>query len=628
MNKDKTFTTNRLSRKLMIKLPKQKFALIFLIPAIMILVSIVSCRSVNNSGFVRSTSSIRLSDIESQISVNPVNALNLIYVYKEVYSKTEEKNQEDWYQLSLYELEATGNLLDLQEKAIAQGRWEDAESLGRSIASIGIITEHTGKEADFILSDAKQKLDEGNNLGAFLAAVRSHEMKPMDKESALLFLEKAVNSRQRRTSAYFLAAALSAGESNIPSYLYEYATGHDTATDMIKGVATVVVDRGFRIERGMGSLDRVGGSAFFVDSSGLLITNYHVIESEVDPKHQGYSRLYIRMGDSTSPRIPARVVGYDKALDLALIKTEAETDYVFSIVDRIIPRVGDTVLAIGSPLGLEKTVTSGIVSALGRRFLQIGDVIQIDAAINSGNSGGPVLDNEGRLVGVAFAGISQYQGLNFAIPAETLAAALPQMLKGGKAERPWFGLALYETYYGAEIIYTFPGTPADKHLISEGTFIRSINGKFISASQGGLIPAMQEAVFLCGPNELVALETVNRDGTVKKYIMMTSARPDLPLLDAAKIDLRERVAAPLFGMVLTPLPSTLFSSNFRVDKVVLGSVADNAGISQDDPVTISRLRIFEDEGFALLDISIKKRRMGYLETNMQLPAYLDSPDTL
>ncbi|MCL2213683.1 MAG: trypsin-like peptidase domain-containing protein [Treponema sp.] len=589
---------------------------------------VTSCKSVNNSGFTRTTSSIRLSDIESQLSVNPVNALNLIYIYKEVYSETENKNQEDWYQLSLYELEATGNLLNLQQKAIEEGRWEAAESFGRSIASLGIVTEHTGKEADFILAGARQKLEDGNNPGAFLAAVRSHEIKPMDKESALLFLESAVHARQRRASAFFLTAALTAGEKNIPDYLYEYATGHDTVTDMIKGVATVIVDRGFRVERGMGMVDRIGGSAFFIDSSGLLITNYHVIESEVDPKHQGYSRLYIRMGDSTSPRIPARVIGYDKALDLAVIKTEIETEYVFSIVDRVIPRVGDTVLAIGSPLGLEKTVTSGIVSALGRRIQQIGGVIQIDAAINSGNSGGPIVDNEGRLVGVAFAGISQYQGLNFAIPAETLAAALPRMLNGGKAERPWLGLALYETYYGAEIIYTFPGTPADKQLISDGSFIRSINGRNITALQGGLIPAMQAAVFYCGPNELVALETADSGGTVKKYIMMTVMRPDLPLLDAAKIDRREKVAAPLFGMILTQLPSTLFSSNFRVNKVVLGSVADSAGISQDDPITISRLRIFEDEGYALLDISIKKRRMGYLETNMQLPAYLDSPDTL
>jgi S1-C subfamily serine protease len=579
-----------------------------------------------------STSSIRLGYIEKQINENPVSALNQIYIYKEIYSVSstdnDEKN-EDWRQLAQYEKEATENLCQMQDKAIEEERWDDAVSLGRSIAALGIKNANTGKEAAFILAGAKKKLKEGDNLGAFLAAVKSHEIQPLDYQSALLFLEKAVEGRQRRSSVFFLAAAQTAGGRNIPVNLREYAQGRDTVSDMIKGVATVIVDRGYKIERGFGIPDRVLGSAFFVDASGLLITNYHVISSEVDPKHKGYSRMYIRMGDASSPRIPARVIGWDKALDLALIKTEMETEYVFSLVDRVIPRVGDTVLAIGSPIGLQKTVTSGIVSALGRRFLQIGDVIQIDAAVNHGNSGGPVVDNEGRLVGIAFAGVEWYQGLNFAVPAETLTAALPAMIKGGKSQRPWLGLTLCETFSEAEIIYAAPNTPASYHKIDEGSFIKTINGKAITAPDGGIIPALQNAIFMCGPGELVVLETVNKNSeAVKKNIIMTAPRPDLPLLDAARIDKRERIAAPLFGMVLTPLQSSVFSSSFRVNRVVRGSIADEAGISEDDPVSISRLRLLEDEGFAVLEISVKKRRMGYLETSMQLPVLLDSPNTL
>jgi S1-C subfamily serine protease len=338
--------------------------------------------------------------------------------------------------------------------------------------------------------------------------------------------------------------------------------------------------------------------------------------------------MYIRLGDSTSPRYPARVIGWDKALDLALIKTEYEPEYVFSLVDRVIPRIGDAVWAIGSPVGLEKTVTAGIVSALGRRFLQIGDVYQIDAAVNGGNSGGPLVDGEGRLVGIVFAGIAYHQGLNFAIPAETLAAALPALIKGGKAQRPWLGLTLCETLQGAEIIYTAPNTPAARHLIREGSYIKTINGKAITAAQGALIPAMQNAIFPAGPGELVALETVDAEGIVKKNIVMTVRRPDLPLSEAAKVDKRERIAAPLFGMILSPVYGGFFSSNFVVRKVVRGSIADEAGISEDDPISINRLRVMENDGYALMEISIKKRRMGYLETNMQLPAWLDSPDTL
>jgi len=577
----------------------------------------------------KSTSSIRLSDIEKQLRDNPVNALNMIFFYKEIYSVADNDENEDRIQLAKFEKEAIENLCSMQEKAIIDERWDEAISFGRSLANLGITVKNYGTEPDFILADAKKKLSEGNILGAFIAAVRANKARPMDFDTSLLFLQKAVDVKQRRAAAFFLAAAQAASPGrNISGSLREYAQGRDSISDMLKGVATVLVDRGIKIEKGRGTPDRALGSAFFVDVSGLLITNYHVIASEVDPKYKGYSRMYIRMGDAASPRIPARVIGWDKALDLALIKTEYESEYVFSLVDRVIPQVGDTVLAIGSPIGLEKTVTSGIVSSLSRRLLQIGTVIQIDAAVNHGNSGGPVIDSEGRLVGIVFAGVEYHQGLNFAVPAEQLNAALPAMIKGGKVQRPWLGLSLSETSSGAEIIYTAPNTPAMQHKIGEGSIIKTVNGKTITAPQSGLIPAMQGEIFMSGPGELVALETIDQNGVIRKKIMMTVPRPDLPLSEAAKIDKRERIAAPLFGMVLAPLQSGFFSSSFRVKKIVRGSIADEAGISENDPVSINRLRLFENDGYALMDISIKKRRMGYLETDMQLPAWLDSPDTL
>jgi len=587
----------------------------------------VGCKTIddNDDFSSKTTSAIRLDSIGSQIKDDPVAALNLIFIYKEIYSVNYNQENDDWKQLALFEKEAVDRLCAMQEEAIAEERWEDVVSFGRSIASIGVTGGNSGKQAAFLLADAKKKLNEGNTLGAFLSAVKSHGIQPLDSVSALLFLEKAVAAKQRRAAAFFFAAS---GNRNIPPALREYASGRDNFSDMIKGVVTVVVDMGYKVERGMGMPNRALGSAFFIDSSGLLITNYHVIASEVDPKYKGYSRLYVRMGDSTSPRIPARVIGWDKALDLALIKTEMTPEYVFSVVDSVIPNVGDTVLAIGSPVGLEKTVTSGIVSALSRRFLQIGDVYQIDAAVNSGNSGGPVIDSDGRLVGVVFAGIDQFPGLNFAIPAERLADALPVMMKGGKARRPWLGITLCETFSGAEIIYTAPNTTAFQHRLKEGLIIKKINGREITALQGRLIPALQSEIFSCGPGELVAVETIDADDNVKKWVMMTAARPELPLLEAAKIDKRERITAPLFGMILSPMQNNLFVTNYVVKKIVRGSIADEAGISVNDPVSISRLRIMEDEGFALLEISVKKRRMGYLDTNMQLPAWLDSPDTL
>ncbi|GHV53158.1 trypsin [Spirochaetia bacterium] len=568
----------------------------------------------------RSTNEFRLDDIRRQVTEDPACAIHLIGTYRIVYGADSSG------ELAVLEMDAVENLKKAQLEAINGERWDDAASLARSLASLGVAVENTGDEPDFVLANAKKLLSEGNDLAAFLAAVRAHVLRPLEFDDALLFLEHAVKVRQRRTAAFFLAAI---GVGNVPPELRQYAEGRDIPQDMIKGVATVLVDRGYRIEKGRYYPDRVLGSAFFVDASGLLITNYHVIASEVDPSYEGYSRMFIRMGDSASARIPAKVIGWDKAMDLALIKAELSPEYVFSVVDRVIPHVGDTVLAIGSPVGLEKTVTSGIVSSLSRRLLQIGDVIQIDAAVNHGNSGGPVVDTSGRLVGIVFAGVEQYQGLNFAVPAERLAAALPAMIQGGKAERPWLGLVVSETSAGAEIIYAAPSTPAADQQITEGSFIKTINGEEIRVPQGLLIPALQDMLYPTRPGELVALETtIGRDGEPSRRVLMTVPRPDVPLAAAAKIDTRERMAAPLFGLILSPTIGKSYSPSYLVKKVVRGSIADEAGLSEQDPVSIRGFHVMEKDGYALMEINVKQRRKGYMETTMQLPAALDSPDTL
>ncbi|MDR2096522.1 MAG: S1C family serine protease [Treponema sp.] len=592
-----------------------------------------SCRSVAEAerrlAPPRSTSEFRLDDIKNSINDDPALAIHRIGIYKAIYGPEGAIPGNDGEILETLEnLEETAvsKLKEFQVQAIEEERWGDAASLARSLVSLGIPVEQSGSEPEFVLSEAKKDLGEGKYLPAFLGAVQAHE--ELSFEDALLFLEHAVKAKQRRTAAFFLAATerlADGNEGTIQEEYRTYARGRDLPSDMIKGVATVIVDRGTRIERGIGFPDMVLGSAFFVDVSGLLITNYHVIESEVDTGYEGYSRMYVRMGSSSSPRIPAKVIGWDKAMDLALIKADFSPEYVFSVVDRSIPQVGDTVLAIGSPGGLEKTVTSGIVSALGRRFLQLGDVIQIDAAVNHGTSGGPVVDQEGRLVGIVFAGVEQYQGLNFAVPAERLAAALPSMIKGGKAERPWLGLTLSETVHGAEIIYVAPGTPAADQQVKEGVYIKSINNRTVTAFQGALITALQDCLFQLRPGELISLET--SDGA--KHTLMMAKRPDIPLAEAVKKDSRERLAAPLFGIILSPAMSKdLYFFDYLVKKVVRGSIAYEAGLSENDPISIRGFQVEEKDGYAVLNISVKKRRSGYLQTFMQLPALLDSPDTL
>jgi len=587
----------------------------------------VSCQSsATGLGPRRGTVEVRLDEIQRHVSTDPIRAIDLIHAYREIYRVAEGYEREDL--LLQMEEDATRNLRGLLERAVADERWDVAASLGRSLANVEQ-TDASEWEPDFTLAFARQMLNEGDDLNAFLAAARAHDMRPLPAEDALLFLERAVEARQRGTAAFFYDAALRAGASGaVPAASREFAQGTDTPADMIRGVATVIVERGWRVQGGRAHLDRSGGSAFFVDASGLLITNYHVISSEVDPTFRGNSRMFIRIGDSTSPLIPARVVGWDKTLDLALIRAPVRSDFVFSVIDRRVPNLGETVLAIGSPMGFEQTVTSGIVSALNRRgvLLQIGDVMQIDAAINPGNSGGPLVDASGRLVGVVFAGMLQFEGLNFAIPAARLAAALPVLTQGGRAARPWLGAVLSETFAGAEILYIVPNTPISARRMPEGSLIRSVNGWDVRAAQGQLIPALQDSIFALPPGELVAIETLEENGEVRRRLMMTVPRPEYPLLAAAMTDRRERLATPFFGMVLSSGTGRGMSQRFQVERVVRGFIAAELGVSEQDTLSIRNFRVREREGIVTMDVSIRKRNMGFMDVGLTLLAFIDSPD--
>jgi S1-C subfamily serine protease len=182
------------------------------------------------------------------------------------------------------------------------------------------------------------------------------------------------------------------------------------------------------------------GSGFVYDQNGHIVTNYHVIERARE--------LHVTFQDES--RLPAEVVGVDPSNDLAVIKVDASPDLlrVIPLGDSDALKVGRFVVAIGNPFGLQQTLTTGVVSSLGRviqspdgRF--IGEIIQTDAAINPGNSGGPLLDLEGRVVGVNSAIISPSNasaGIGFAIPASTVRRVVPELISRGRYAHPWLGI--------------------------------------------------------------------------------------------------------------------------------------------------------------------------------------------
>jgi S1-C subfamily serine protease len=182
------------------------------------------------------------------------------------------------------------------------------------------------------------------------------------------------------------------------------------------------------------------GSGIVYDSQGHIITNYHVIE--------GAEELFVTLPDESI--VEARVVGADPSNDLAVIQVDAPADLLHPVPlgESGALRVGQIVVAIGNPFGLERTLTVGVVSALGRviespddRF--IGEIIQTDAAINPGNSGGPLLDLTGRIIGVNTAIFSPSQasaGIGFAVPVHTVRRVVPALIEQGYYPHPWLGV--------------------------------------------------------------------------------------------------------------------------------------------------------------------------------------------
>jgi Do/DeqQ family serine protease len=233
------------------------------------------------------------------------------------------------------------------------------------------------------------------------------------------------------------------------------------------------------------------GSGVIVSSSGYILTNHHVVNAADE----------IEVGTPDGKKLLAKVVGSDPDSDIAVLRVEAQNLPAITFGSSENLRVGDIVLAIGNPLGIGQTVTSGIVSALGRTGLGINtfeNFIQTDAAINQGNSGGALLDARGNLVGINTAILSQNGGsigIGLAIPATMAKAVMEQIIKSGTVTRGWIGVGLQEitpeiaesfklgSIRGVIINEIVRGGPADKAGVTLGDILVSIDGKPIVEPQ-------------------------------------------------------------------------------------------------------------------------------------------------
>ena len=230
------------------------------------------------------------------------------------------------------------------------------------------------------------------------------------------------------------------------------------------------------------------GSGFIIDETGFVVTNNHVIEDA--------DQIKVKLKDERE--FDAKIVGRDPNTDIALLKIEANKNFATAkLGDSDALKVGQWVVAIGSPFGLEQTVTAGIVSAKGRVIGSgpYDDFIQTDASINPGNSGGPLLNMQGEVVGINTAIVASGQGIGFAIPINLAKDIIVALKNEGEVTRGWLGVAIQDLstemaeYYNIEgkkgvfVADVFEGDPADQAGIQPKDIILEVNGERITTSR-------------------------------------------------------------------------------------------------------------------------------------------------
>jgi serine protease Do len=269
------------------------------------------------------------------------------------------------------------------------------------------------------------------------------------------------------------------------------------------------------------------GSGVIISADGYIATNNHVVA--------GADEVTVTLDDGRE--LKARVVGRDPQTDIAVIKVTAKDLPAVTFADSNGIEVGDRVLAIGNPFGIGETVTSGIVSAKGRRpglGLDYEDFVQTDAAINPGNSGGALVDMDGRLIGINTAILSRsggFQGVGLAVPANLVSQVADGLVKHGKVVRGYLGVSTQDvtpalaesldldTRKGALVAEVQPDSPAAKAGIQNGDVITSVNGRPVEDSH-----RLSLTVGAVAPGTGLDLEVI-RGGSAKKVNVTTAERP-------------------------------------------------------------------------------------------------------
>ena len=357
---------------------------------------------------------------------------------------------------------------------------------------------------------------------------------------------------------------------------------------------------------------RGGGSGVIVDKEGYVLTNNHVIE--------GADKVRVRLNDGRE--FTATVKGQDSRTDLAVLDINSKDLPVATLGDSDQLEVGEWAIAIGSPFGLEHTVTVGVISAKGRSGLGTGtyeDFIQTDASINPGNSGGPLINIDGDVIGINAMIIQPGTGIGFAIPINMAKQILNDLIKQGKVIRPWLGVSVQDLTpemmehfkvhekEGVLVGQVYPETGAEKAGMVSGDIIKSVDDKPVKNVNELVKEILKKKVGQKAKVDIV------RDGKGMTLEVTTSAQPDrLELGKEEEKETEERLGASV--QELTPSLATRYGvTGIKYGVLIVGvesgSLADEIGFQEGDvilEVNRKKMDSMEDFDKAIKEANVEK----------------------
>ena len=364
------------------------------------------------------------------------------------------------------------------------------------------------------------------------------------------------------------------------------------------------------------------GSGVIISADGYILTNNHVVEDALS--------MTVRTKDGKI--LPAKIKGRDPATDLAVIKIDAQGLISSKLGDSDAAKVGEWVVAVGSPFGLSYSVTSGVVSAKGRGGLgmnAVEDYLQTDASINPGNSGGPLVNLNGEVLGINTMIVGRGSGIGFAVPSNMAKRVAEQLIKNGKVQRAWLGVGVQDltpdlakafktdAYAGVLINEVAPTGPAAVAKISNGDIVAKVAGKPVREAQDLIREVINHDV-----GTIISIEVI-RAGKAYEAKAVLQARPEPPVKPTPSEEIKTNPATG-FGLTMKPIPpeaATKFGyagkAQTYISFVDPNSPADKAGVQAGDAVmevgtqsnpTIDQIKAAGAKGSLLMRLGRKEAR--------------------